>query len=128
MIKKIDKESYFILCSWWKKHGLETAPPIEFLEDKGYFSFVNDVPAFFGTLYCAPPIGFITFMTSNPVSSWEDKETAFNKLTAHLESLAKSNGVIALIAESNNKNLCDRFINFGFDKKDENITHLLKGI
>lgn len=128
MIKPICPDLYPLLCSWWEEHGLETAPPIEFLDGKGYFSFVNDVPTFFGTLYCAPPIGFITFMTSNHGSTLEDKEAAFNELTSHLESLAKSHGIIALIAESNNKNLCNRFVNFGFDQKDENIVHLLKGI
>lgn len=127
MIKQIDDDLYRVISLWWKDHGFPSIQK-EYIGDRGYVSFIDGNPIFFGSIYCSGPIGFITFMTNNPNASLRDKEAGFNLLIAHLEEIAKLSGVRALIAESNNKRLCERFVNYGFDSKDQNIVHLLKGI
>ena len=128
MIKEIDDSLYSTVSGWWKARDF--VPPQREILPRGYVAFVDEVPIFAGFLYkddraC---LGLFIFLTSNPEASIEARKKAFSELEQHVEAVSKSLGIKALITGTNNQNLCDRFLENGFKKYDENAVHLMKGI
>lgn len=129
MIKSIDDSLYSIVCEWWSHHGF-TVLPRGILPSEGYISFVGEKPIFAAWLYTATSgsLGLMVWLTANPESKKDERVEGFKILSNHISEVAEENKIKILITATNNNSLCDRFLDNGFKKADENVIHLFKEI
>lgn len=128
MIRQIDDELYQVVCDWWRVHEW---PIMErrLLPRRGFVSFVGEKPIMAGFLYKdeTADFGMFDFLVSNPESSRDERDTAFNFLVDKVEKEAKESGITLLFTVSSHQGFTKRLLHHDFiDSGEGYIRHLIK--
>lgn len=129
MITPINDALYEIICGWWKAYGWPILPK-ELLPKRGYVAFIDEKPIIAGFILkdMDIPFGVFAYPTANPEASYEERTIGFSKLLAHVYEVSREIGLRHLMVAANNKSLCQRYLDNGFLKCDENVIHFYKEI
>jgi hypothetical protein len=127
MIKKIDDELYQVVCSWWKDRGWPQIPRV-MLPDRGYVSFVADVPVAAAFLYKdeSAAFGMIEWAISDPFAQVDTRSNAIDEVIAYIVNEANKIGIKLLFTSLKNKSLLERYKKNYFNVSDTEMTNMVR--
>ena len=127
MIQAYTPANYEMLSQWWTAHEWAPVPPTS-LPTTGYISYVGGNPILAGFLYIpqSGDIGWVEWVVSNPVATFEERTEAFIELVEHINQVARNAGLNSLITSGDNQKYLKRMEYFGYLPISHNITHLWK--
>ena len=127
IFRSFNNEDYAIIFEWWnwwwgKNKGIER----EVLphDDYCYIIEKNDTPVASGFLYIDKnvPVGYLTFVVSNPDYKEADRKQAIALLINAAEEVCRSNGVKYMFSIGRNKSLIKTHEELGW-KVDPSHSH-----
>lgn len=128
-VRKFDvNKDYNEVATWWSKQNWPVLPA-NILSSAGFIAY-DDKQKYAATWVFATncPIYIMEWTVGNPDANWEDRSSGIELVTSAACEWAKNDGAKQLFTMTKS----DRFINkleeYGFQKTDSGMTHLVRSL
>ena len=126
-VRKFDNsKDYEDACKWWSKQDWPEMP-VQALSNYGFICEDNGTKlAATWVLPTGTCIYLMEWTVGNPDVDYKLRSEAVELVSKEAFKCAKELGALSIMTMSKNKRFIDKMVNMGFQKCDEEMTHLLR--
>ncbi len=125
-VRSFKEEDYNDVSSWWAEQGWPVLP-LEILSPTGYVAEED------GNLIAATwvfptncPIYIMEWTVGNPKVEWDKRNEGLKLVTDEACRWAKEDGAVQVFTMTKHERFINKLEEFGFDKTDSGMTHLMR--
>jgi hypothetical protein len=128
-VRSFNKDTdYNDVSAWWEKQGWPVLPA-EVLSSAG-FIVEHEGQRLAATWIFATncPIYIMEWTVANPDVSWEQRQDAIKLVTDSACDWAKQDGAVQVFTMTKSKRFIDKLQEYGFQKTEDGMTHLVRSL